>query len=65
MGKLISTGEVRRVDGATYPVEYTYNGLGKQATMTTFKDANTPQVTSWTYNARGEMVKKLTLTETK
>ena len=27
------TGEVRRVDGATYPVEY-YNGLGKQATMT-------------------------------
>ena len=52
------TGEVRRVDGATYPVEYTYNGLGKQATMTTFKDANTPQVTSWTYNARGEMVKK-------
>ena len=53
-----STGEVRRVDGATYPVEYTYNGLGKQATMTTFKDANTPQVTSWTYNARGELVKK-------
>ena len=52
------TGEVRRVDGATYPVEYTYNGLGKQATMTTFKDANTPQVTSWTYNARGEMVQK-------
>ena len=52
------TGEVRRVDGATYPVEYTYNGLGKQATMTTFKDANTPQVTSWTYNTRGEMVKK-------
>jgi len=52
------TGEVRRVDGATYPVEYTYNSLGKQATMTTFKDSNTPQVTSWTYNARGEMVKK-------
>ena len=39
-------------------MEYTYNGLGKQATMTTFKDANTPQVTSWTYNARGEMVQK-------
>ena len=52
------TGEAQRVDGATYPVEYTYNGLGKQATMTTFKDANTPQVTSWTYNARGEMVQK-------
>lgn len=52
------TGEVQRVDGATYPVEYTYNALGKQATMTTFKDANTPQVTSWTYNARGEMVQK-------
>ena len=52
------TGEVRRVDGATYPVEYTYNALGKQATMKTFKDADTPQVTSWTYNARGEMVQK-------
>ena len=52
------TGDIRRVDGATYPVEYTYNGLGKQATMKTFKDADTPQVTSWTYNARGEMVKK-------
>jgi len=52
------TGEVRRVDGATYPVEYTYNGLGKQATMTTFKDANTPQVTFWTYNARGEILQK-------
>ena len=52
------TGDIRRVDGATYPVEYTYNALGKQATMKTFKDADTPQVTSWTYNARGEMVQK-------
>ena len=51
-------GDIRRVDGATYPVEYTYNALGKQATMKTFKDADTPQVTSWTYNARGEMVQK-------
>lgn len=52
------TGDIRRVDGATYPVEYTYNALGKQATMKTFKDADTSQVTSWTYNARGEMVQK-------
>jgi YD repeat-containing protein len=52
------TGEVRRVDGATYPVEYTYNGLGKQATMTTFKDANTLQVTTWIYNNRGNLASK-------
>jgi len=26
------TGEVRHVDGASYPVEYTYNGLVQQAT---------------------------------
>ena len=26
------TGEVQRVGGATYPVEYTYNGLVQQAT---------------------------------
>ena len=39
------TGEVRRVDGASYPVEYTYNGLGQKATMTTFMDARTPQTT--------------------
>lgn len=43
------TGEVRKVDGATYPVEYTYNALGKQATMKTFKDAATQQITSWSY----------------
>ena len=53
-----STGEVKRVDGATYPVEYTYNGLGQQATLKTFKDASTPQVTSWSYNSRGQMIAK-------
>ena len=52
------TGEVKRVDGATYPVEYTYNGLGMQATLKTFKDADTPQVTSWSYNNRGQMTVK-------
>ena len=52
------TGEVKRVDGATYPVEYTYNGLGMQATLKTFKDADTPQVTSWSYNNRGQMTAK-------
>ena len=52
------TGEVKRIDGATYPVEYTYNGLGNQATMTTFKDADTPQQTSWSYNSRGQMIAK-------
>ena len=53
-----ATGELQRVDGATYPVEYTYNGLGQKATMTTFKDTNTPEVTSWTYNNRGFMIAK-------
>ena len=52
------TGEVKRVDGATYPVEYTYNGLGMQATLKTFKDADTPQVTTWSYNNRGQMTAK-------
>ena len=52
------TGEVKRVEGATYPVEYTYNGLGMQATLKTFKDADTPQVTSWSYNNRGQMTVK-------
>ncbi|WP_288610974.1 RHS repeat-associated core domain-containing protein [uncultured Victivallis sp.] len=52
------TGEIRRIDGATYPVEYTYNNLGNQATMTTFKDADTPQQTSWSYNSRGQMTAK-------
>ena len=52
------TGEIQRIDGATYPVEYTYNGLGNQATMTTFKDADTPQQTSWSYNSRGRMIAK-------
>ena len=52
------TGEVKRVDGATYPVEYTYNGLGQQETLKTFKDASTPQVTSWSYDNRGLMTAK-------
>ena len=52
------TGEIRRIDGAAYPVEYTYNNLGNQATMTTFKDADTPQQTSWSYNSRGRMIAK-------
>ena len=52
------TGEVKRIDGATYPVEYTYNGLGMQATLKTFKDADTPQVTTWSYNNRGQMTAK-------
>ena len=52
------TGEIQRIDGATYPVEYTYNNLGNQATMTTFKDADTPQQTSWSYNSRGRMIAK-------
>ena len=52
------TGEVRRVDGASHPVEYTYNALGLKATMTTFKDAATPQTTSWDYDARGFLAAK-------
>ena len=52
------TGEVKRVDGATYPVEYTWNGLGQQATLTTFKDADTPQTTTWSYNNCGRMTAK-------
>jgi len=49
------TGELKRVSGAdTYTQEWTWNPTwGQKATLTTWKDANTPQVTSWTYNNRG------------
>nr|DAG30538.1 MAG TPA: hypothetical protein [Caudoviricetes sp.] len=43
------TGEVRKGDGATYLVEYTYNALGKQATMKNIQSAGTQQITSWAY----------------
>jgi len=49
------TGELKRISGAdTYTQEWTWNpSWGQKATLTTWKDANTPQVTTWTYNNRG------------
>ena len=53
-------GELKKVSGAdTYTQEWTYDPVwGQKATLTTYKDASTPQVTGWTYNNRGFNVAK-------
>ena len=53
------TGAVFKVSGAdTYPVEYTYDAQGRQAMLKTFKDTDTPQITSWNYNVLGQNTMK-------
>ena len=54
------TGELKKISGAdTYTQEWTYDPVwGRKATLTTYKDASTPQVTGWTYNNRGFNVAK-------
>ena len=54
------TGELKKISGAdTYTQEWTYDPVwGQKATLTTYKDASTPQVTGWTYNNRGFNVAK-------
>lgn len=53
MDKLVLTGEVRRVDGATYPVEYTYNALGNQ-TFVIVKGRNDGEITTSSMYRDGE-----------
>ena len=54
------TGELDTVDGAdTYKQAYVYDSQGRMHTLTTYKDANTPQVTTWNYNNRGFMTSKV------
>ena len=54
------TGELKKISGAdTYTQEWTYDPVwGQKATLTTYKDASTPQVTGWTYNNRGFNIAK-------
>ena len=54
------TGELQRVSGAdTYTQEWTYDPVwGQKATLTTYKDSDTPQVTTWIYNSRGNLASK-------
>ncbi|MEG2076344.1 MAG: hypothetical protein RRY34_07560, partial [Victivallaceae bacterium] len=53
------TGELKRVDGSEYPVEFSYDELGNKKTMKTYKDATTPQVTTWNYNNRNFLISKV------
>ena len=54
-----NTGELAFVSGAdTYTQAYAYDAQGRMSTLTTYKDASTPQVTSWIYNNRGFMTSK-------
>ena len=53
------TGELKKIHGAdTYTQAYAYDAQGRMSTLTTYKDASTPQVTSWIYNNRGFMTSK-------
>jgi YD repeat-containing protein len=53
------TGELKKIHGAdTYTQVYAYDALGRMSTLTTYKDASTPQITSWVYNNRGFMTGK-------
>ena len=54
------TGELLRVSGAdTYTQEWTYDPVwGQKVTLTTYKDSDTPQVTTWIYNSRGNLASK-------
>ena len=55
-----STGELKKLSGAdTYTQEWTWNPVwGQKSTLTTWKDASTPQVTTWTYDNRGNLSAK-------
>ena len=54
-----NTGELASVSGAdTYTQAYAYDAQGRMSTLTTYKDASTPQITSWIYNNRGFMTGK-------
>ena len=54
------TGELATVDGAeTYKQSYNYDSQGRMHTLTTYKNASTPQVTTWNYNNRGFMTSKV------
>ena len=54
------TGELKKLSGAdTYTQEWTWDSVwGQKATLTTWKDASTPQVTTWTYDNRGNLSAK-------
>ena len=54
------TGELKKLSGAdTYTQEWTWDPIwGQKATLTTWKDASTPQVTTWTYDNRGNLSAK-------
>ena len=54
------TGELKKLSGAdTYTQEWTWDPVwGQKAPLTTWKDASTPQVTTWTYDNRGNLSAK-------
>lgn len=54
------TGELKKISGAdTYTQEWTYDSIwGQKATLTTYKNSSTPQITTWTYDNRGNVASK-------
>ena len=53
-------GLLKKQNGArTWPVEYSYDFAGRLKTMTTWRDASNPQITTWNYNTRGLLSQKL------
>lgn len=52
-------GNVLEVSGATYPQEYEYDLQNRMTKLTTYRDADTPEVTVWSYDNRGRISQKI------
>lgn len=51
-------GLITQISGGTYLQRYAYNAQNRLASLTVYKDADTPQVTTFEYDCRGRLVKK-------
>ncbi len=51
-------GNVLEISGATYPQEYEYDLQSRMTKLTTYRNANTPEVTVWSYDNRGRVNQK-------
>ena len=51
-------GLVTQISGGTYLQQYTYNAQNRLGSLTVYKNADTPQTTSFEYDCRGRLVKK-------
>ena len=51
-------GQVASISGGVYRQEYGYDAQGRLTALTTYRDDDAPQVTTYEYDARGRLKKK-------